>query len=884
MKALKHLIMATTALASGGIWTGVAFADDLPILAAPGPLSAWSVDHAMFDFGAQVFIDGPGKTASNSAAKFNQYGNQTNPVYLKAFNVDGTDGVTRAEILGKNIATDDQDLEVNIWQPGQNYLTFGWYQVPNFRSNTAETLYNGVGGNNLTIPSPVVQQIYNGLFNTTGVANVANGPGFNSTIPVQNLVSAKNGTPINAFVPNGCLLTAQGTVAGPFGVACKPGVTPVQTTINNNVNRIDLGIQHDRKEIDERWTPNENWDVKVQYSNDHRWGTQEQGFLFSAGTSTPVAQVPMPVNDTTQDASISAEYNGISPWGLKWNAMVKYDLSIFTDQFAAFTAENPFGGPNSPAGAGVASCPLTNATTKIPDCYGIGQESTLPSNGANAIMGQVGVDLPWFKSSRYMLTFNFNDMQQNQQFIPMTINAAGVTGLYPITAAGATAALLPMPRSSLNGNIDTLLVNNVLTSNITSDLKNKVQYRIFSDQNHTPQLTLRNFLVNDTALAPGAVGGTEYAPHGTLFSSYVKQNANDELTWRALSNLTLGGFAGWERFDYTQYPVNYTNEETGKLFANYSPTDWLTVRANEAYSVRRYGAYNWANFLGAPSYIAGNPTSGLAEAPALVDFNVSNRNRNVASLYVDLQTPIEGLTFTPTASMRWDDYPTDQALLNSLATNNSAQQGVKFDHNWTAGIEGNYTINSNIQLMAAYMHSNDMERLIATQSAASVYGSDMSDYVHTIMAGATWQLIPDKLVLKLTGTHEISRDTWVTGPVGNCLATIAATASAANCGVVSPGNPGYPPMTGLFDHIDAKLTYKIDESLMHQFGFNEGYFSVKFMYEQNSLKNWQTNDITPYMYSVLNSSTTSLKEMVLMGGDNPNYRAEAVLTSFVLKW
>jgi hypothetical protein len=281
---------------------------------------------------------------------------------------------------------------------------------------------------------------------------------------------------------------------------------------------------------------------------------------------------------------------------------------------------------------------------------------------------------------------------------------------------------------------------------------------------------------------------------------------------------------------------------------------------------------------------AGLTPQGLAESAGLVDFNVANRNRNVGNLYFDIQTPIEGLTFTPTAGMRWDDYPTDQNRLNQqIAATNTQQSGVAFDHNWTAGIEADYTVNSNLQLMASYMHSNDMERLIALQGTG-FYGSDMSDYAHTIMAAVTWQIIPDKLVLKVSGTHELATDNWATGPVGNCLSTIAATASAANCGVVSPGNPGYPAMHNNFDHLEAKLSYKVDESLMHQFGFNEGFFSVKFMYEQNSITNWQTSAITPYMYSTLNASTVSLKDMVFMGGDNPNYRAEAIMTSFVLKW
>ena len=895
MKSLMRLMFATTALATCAAATGAAFADDLPILASPGTWGGWKTDHAMFDFGAQIFIDKPGSTAKNSAAKLNQYGTQTDPFGLNAFNLglSSANEAIRAELLGKNIGTNHQDLELDVAVPGTNYLTFGWYKVPNLRSNTAQTIFNGIGTTNLTVPSNVVQALHDGVFNSAApitAGSYANSVGANSTIPVQNQLNGANGLPVGtlAFVPKGCLLSAQGAAVTSSGVACAPGVTPVQTTINNNLHQIDLGIQHDRKEINERWTPDEHWDIKVQLSSDHRWGLQEQGFLFSTGTSTAMAQVAMPVDDVTQDASISAEYSGLSPWGMNWNAMLKYNLSVYTDKFAAFTAENPFGGPGSPVGASVAGCPVATATTNF-NCYGMGQMSTAPTNGANAIMGQVGVDLPWFKNSRYMLTFNYNDMRQNQAFLPMTINpgsllngsAAGATlGSYPATSGTSLGVLSPLSRSSLSGNIDTLLVNNVLSSNITSDLKNKLTYRYYSNQNHTPPMTFANWVLNDAAISTGAAS---YANHSTLFSSYIKQNISDELTWSPIHGATVGVFGGLERHDYTQYAVNHTNEGTAKVFANLNPWDWLTIRASDAYSVRRYGEYDWQKYIGAQMG-GGLSPQGLAEGAALVAFNVANRNRNVGSLYFDIQTPVEGLTLTPTASMRWDNYPVDQNILNR--TGSPYQQGVTSDHSWTAGTEANWTINPNLQVMGAYMYSSGREKLLADQSTnlAQVYYSNMSDYVHTFMVGATWQAIPDKLTVKLSATHELGTDKWATGPMPGCVEQIAATASAANCGVVSPGNPAYPPMGNKFDHVDLKFTYKIDDSLIRQAGFSEGFLSLKLNYEQNSVTNWQSSAQTAYMFSTLNSSTTAMKSMIFMAGNNPNYRAEAVMTNLVLKW
>ena len=64
---------------------------------------------------------------SNSLAKFNQYGTLTNPVFLNFFDVgaQGQDYKYTFEALGKNVGTDNQDYEVDLNQPGQQYLNLG---------------------------------------------------------------------------------------------------------------------------------------------------------------------------------------------------------------------------------------------------------------------------------------------------------------------------------------------------------------------------------------------------------------------------------------------------------------------------------------------------------------------------------------------------------------------------------------------------------------------------------------------------------------------------------------------------------------------------------------------------------------------------------------
>ena len=892
MRASRKLFLAGSALATCVAAVGSAFAADMPAPALSAPEAmGWSLDHAAAEFGAQAFIEKPGTSPSNSAAKFNQFGTLTNPVFLNFFDIggQGQDYKYTFEALGKNVGTDNQEYEVDLYQPGQQYLNLGWYEVPDLRSNTALTPFYGVGSSSLWVPPTVVQQLYKGIFNG---GTYANGPGNNSTVPVQNqTLGIPPGTTVKQ--PFGCYLPGQtGTLA------CKKGVTPVQTTVLGNVHTINLGLQRDAGEIDYRWTPTPNWDFQAGYTNEHRYGTQEQGFLFSSSTTTPMAAVPAPVDDYTQTAFISGEYYGISPWGMKWNGLVKYSASIYTDSLDSFTAMNPFGGPGSPV-SGVPDSPVANIGTK-PNSYGWGQMGTEPNNASNMVTAQVGVDLPGFTRNRYMGTFSFNGMTQNESFMPMTINSAGLTGFYPLTLKtnGAIATgqyLAPVPRSSLDGQVDTMLFNNVLTTQILPSLQNKLSYRYYSYDNNTSGFSLANWIVNDSAIASSSassVGGGSYAPHTALFQSYTKQDAAEQLTWNPASWATIGGSVGWEQYDYSQSAANMTNEFQAKLFATGHPTDWLTIRFNDLLGWRTVSNYNWQQFIGNVMLAGVSPTAtGMVENPYLRDFDLASRDRNAGTVYFDITTPVAGLTVTPNVGWRYDYYPPDPAMLNAAGGNGL---GLNSDYHWNAGIEADWAFNSSVSVVGSYQFENIEQTLTGTSSSnsnfttQSLYNSRMGENVNTWMLGATFQLIPDRLALKVSGTYELAQGQWLTGPDQNCLANTPGTgglpSTGTACGVASPGNPAYPDTNTNYSHIDASLTYKVDPAYLVQFGKGEVYLQLKYMYERNDVTNWQTSGLTPYMYSTLNSSTVSFKDMIFMAGDNPNYTAQAIMASLMVKW
>ena len=126
--------------------------------------------------------------------------------------------------------------------------------------------------------------------------------------------------------------------------------------------------------------------------------------------------------------------------------------------------------------------------------------STPPSNQANSVSGTLGGDLP--ANTRYTGTVSFTNMTQNDPFLPMTNNPnAGLTGInsaygnipWNQVNFGFTDRGLQNRAYSLNGDIDTLLFNNVLTTKIITGFDGETDLSLLrlrqpNTKHHLPML------------------------------------------------------------------------------------------------------------------------------------------------------------------------------------------------------------------------------------------------------------------------------------------------------------------------------------------------------------------------------------------------------------
>jgi MtrB/PioB family decaheme-associated outer membrane protein len=870
MNASGSVIVKQTLLIAALLVSTSAMAADqsVAILAAPVPPGGWDF-HGDFEVGGRAFLLrpplGPNPSALgaspanqptlNPATRFNppldpggagsgrgkyeEYG-QISPgfffqsLYLGAMS---RDGVYNVDLWAKDIGYNNQNYFFEAQKVGEHRLRAEYDQTPHLYSSQAWTLYNGVGTNNLTINPGVVGALNNATFGNTP-------PG------------------AGAGVGHTCFLPGQVGTA-----ACAAGVTPAFTTITNNVVPTSLGTRRDRASGEYRYTHDNDWEFNVEYSHERRTGTMEQGMLFgSNGTGAPLAMVPKPISDTTQNAGVSAQYAGQSPWG-KWTSTVKYFASSYKDDYAYFDATNPFGGNGVTNVAGGCAADA---------CFNTGRMSTPPDNLAQGVTATTLVDLPF--KSRYVGTFQYQTMTQNQTFLPVSVNPAPAQAAN--VPAGNTIGNYALSRSSLNGRIDTILSNNQLTTQITPDIKLKTSYRYYSVDNQTPPLTMLDWVVNDARSARTTTLG--YAPHTTIFQSYVKQNIAEDISWHPTKSVLVGLALGAEQYDRTQAQANRTNEWSAKFYDVIAPTDWAKLHSSYSFGERRYSNYNWQAYVGntiiAP-IVPGGTTTSLVENPGMRTYDMANRDRQIAKASLDLDF-VQGLTITPSTGLRFDRYLTDPSdPVNQL--------GLVRDVNWNAGLEVTYTINDQLTLFGSAMTETYARRMfdgggVIAGNPSAHYFTDMNGVANTFVGAMDVVLVPKTLDLKLSGTLVKSADQWNSGTAPGGSSGIVSNCPGAGAAATCTTITGlWPAVTDTFTRFDATLRYKVDEDVVKKLGWvGDVYVKLKYAYEQNYVDNWALGNMQQYMYY----SASARSQQVFMAGDNPNYTAQYVAASLAIKW
>jgi MtrB/PioB family decaheme-associated outer membrane protein len=467
-----------------------------------------------------------------------------------------------------------------------------------------------------------------------------------------------------------------------------------------------------------------------------------------------------------------------------------------------------------------------------------------PSNSAHAFTFQNVAELPW--KSRFVNTVQYNMMRQDEPFVSTAIN-----GLVPTA----------FPASSANAEINTLLVNNVLTTQIAKDVRSKLRYRYYDLDNNTPELFWTDYVRNDSAIS-----GTD---RRNLALAYTKQNASADLTWRATDWLTVGGGYGWEQYDRSRRDVNVTNEHSGRLFFDTDLFGSARMRNSILYAVRRYDNYDAVALV---------EDFGLAfseNTEQMRKFDIANRDRLKLESFLDI--PInQSLTVTPNFGLLNDRYPND--VVNQL--------GVTRDEGWNAGIEVSTKLSADLGIVLSYNYE-ERERFLRDccggaaggVTPANIWSSEINNNFHTYIVAADWKAVPDRLTFKAEYLLARSSEENDTTPC-------SSGATGCTGGGTGVTTTQFPTEHGDFQRFSLTARYVVDPTYVRQMGWQgEVFAKLRYIYERNRTVNWAIDDMTPYIPT--EDQTTDLTgggRSIFLAAFNPNYDAQIVALSFGFKW
>ncbi|MEK7205447.1 MAG: MtrB/PioB family decaheme-associated outer membrane protein, partial [candidate division NC10 bacterium] len=470
----------------------------------------------------------------------------------------------------------------------------------------------------------------------------------------------------------------------------------INTTVNENVRGIDLRLRRDTGRVGFRYTPTPGWDLRLSYANESREGTRPFGGNIGTNNASSfhTVELPEPIDYRTHQVGASAEYATD-----RWSIRLGYLGSIFSNDIDSLTSDNPFRTTDS----------LTLGAAR-------GRHAMPPDNMAHNISLSGAVNLPL--ASRFTGTISYGLMRQDESFLPHTTNSL----LSPS----------PLPAGSLDGKIDTLLINYVLNTRPHRDVSLTARYRYYRLDNGTPELTFLDYVQADRTIVT--------TDRRNLAIEYTKHNAGLDVGWRPLSQVSLKAGYEWERYDRKNRDANITDEHSGKTALDLTPTEWLLLRASYLYAQRRFDEYDHEKFVEERTFPV--PPGGLPQHPTLRKFDLADRDRNRVELLGQL-TPLDVLTFTATFGLGKDDFK-------------EVGFGITSDDNWSAAADIVYMPIPRLALFANYTREEFKSKLRSRQrggaagdTSANDWASDMKDIVDTVGAGLDLALIPKRLDLKL---------------------------------------------------------------------------------------------------------------------------------------
>lgn len=421
--------------------------------------------------------------------------------------------------------------------------------------------------------------------------------------------------------------------------------TTGMTRLNSSMQPFKVDTQRDAVSLGFGKKLQGEWDFDVRVKREQRDGNRFIGAtLGNSGGNPRAAILPEPVDYTTDEIEALARYTAD-----KLQMQFGYYGSFFRNANNGLAWANPFAssvwvGTGAP---GVTA--FNNAQIGLP-----------PDNQFHQINMSAGYS--YTKDTRVSGSLSLGRMTQDDAFLPYSINAALLN--------------TPLPRSSLDGRIDTTHADLKVTSKLMPKLFMTASYRYDQRDNKTPQATYA--YVGGDSQTQGALDKIRINLPGS--STRQQVNADFDYHMAAHTKLKFGADYDWARKTYEA--ITDEREGTVKAEVHHEFNDMVNGGFGYAYSDRKTSDYNAGAPFAAtftPAYLATQVATGLWDnVPTQKKFFMAPRTRDKVRAFLNV-SPTERVDLQFGADFKNDDYHESMYGLQK-----ARGWGVNFDVNVTA--------------------------------------------------------------------------------------------------------------------------------------------------------------------------------------------------------
>ncbi len=509
------------------------------------------------------------------------------------------------------------------------------------------------------------------------------------------------------------------------------GTTTAMTALPSSLVRQDIGADRQTIKLGGHILPTASFKVFADYSQQSRDGVD----IVSGSNYSQASLLPRVIDYQTDTINLGVRYaNG------PWNVALAWYGSFFENNANSLTWENAFF--DDPLTAGFESRQL--ALEPDNDF----QQISLSGSYRAAALDTI-------------IAFNAASGQgeQNEPLLPYTVN--------PNITASA------LPRSSIDGQVDTSNYSITLTSRPVSNGRVKLGYRYDERDNQTTRDSW-NRVIADTFLSGQTELNTPY--------SFERTRLDASGEYRLLDNLRVS--AGYERSDLDRdfQEVAEQTEDRGWGRVKWRPIPWLNLSAKGGSAKREVDRYN--------EDVAIN----FGQNPLLRKYNLAHRYREFGEFSLSASPPGLPISATVTALFADDSYSKSRVGLTD-----SENTHFSIDLSWA------------VSDMASVYVIGGRETIDADQFGSAQFGGPDWFAVHEdsfshIGGGLELRAIGDKTDLILDYSHTDGETAIGVGTIG----------SVAN---------QYPDLESTLDSIRLKLRYAKSDRLDIDAGFRFESFS-----------------------------------------------------------